>query len=655
MPKHVLLLGAGFSRNWGAPLAAEVANSLLEEIGNDGPLQTLLRQHSKNFENALSEVQRQYLQSSSSTEAKQRLDRLQGAIATMFERLNAIFEPPREFEFCNDIRYSSQGGVPTGTDHPMADIKAGAPFGMDGTMVSKIDWHLALKRISNDLRTDFIYAPHLSFIYSKAGNELVDKVKSDLKSGQYSSGLPLTIEVPKSFRIRVAVPSKRLGPSFSRPGSILMPHDRMLYQALADQAAPIVAAMTDSARSFSHQLGEPDSASMFRPNRTCWGALQKALAEHANFQANKYILRVDVANFFGSLNLHTLINVLNDSGFSSPLCARLEAILTSYAGERSSRGILQGMYPSDLFGNYYLTPIDRFLDEYGVPSARYVDDLYVFVESVEAADQLLRQLIPILRSYDLVLNENKSVLMPKSALRTEEPDLEDLFAAAVEEIADQIDDDDFDVDYGFQSEWAEEKTDTEDLELKATTVLFDSLSKYSGQEENIERFCLPLFSKAGSDYALLHVLDAFKKRPAMTQIYSSYVAKFLEDDGVRKTLWLLLKDPSLTDWQKMWILAGLSQTDDHQDPGVKIALTLLQDANHHDALRAVAAIFVGRFGDHARRKTLIATYPSVSQYIQAAIYFSSRRWPVAERNTAKASWASHGALNSLITRAIAKK
>jgi lysyl-tRNA synthetase class I len=30
---------------------------------------------------------------------------------------------------------------------------------------------------------------------------------------------------------------------------------------------------------------------------------------------------------------------------------------------------LQGMYPSDLFGNYYLAPIDRLLDEQGIPSA----------------------------------------------------------------------------------------------------------------------------------------------------------------------------------------------------------------------------------------------------------------------------------------------
>ncbi len=171
----------------------------------------------------------------------------------------------------------------------MAEIKAGAPFGMDGAMLAKIDWNLALKRTSHDLRTDFIYAPHLGFIYSRAGDGLIGKVTGDLKSGKYTAGLPVTIEVPKSFRIRLAVASKRLGPAFSRPGSILLPHDRLLYQALADQAVPIVAPKTDETRSFSHQLGEPDSASMFLPTRTCWNALQKALAMHAKAKANKYI------------------------------------------------------------------------------------------------------------------------------------------------------------------------------------------------------------------------------------------------------------------------------------------------------------------------------------------------------------------------------
>jgi hypothetical protein len=127
------------------------------------------------------------------------------------------------------------------------------------------------------------------------------------------------------------------------------------------------------------------------------------------------------------------------------------------------------MYPSDLFGNFYLARIDRFLDEYGVPSARYVDDIYIFLKNVNSSDHLLRELIPALRSYDLVINEAKASVMPKAALMTEEPDLETLFAAAIAEISSQIEDDEFDVDYGFQSDWEENETsDTEaddDLEL----------------------------------------------------------------------------------------------------------------------------------------------------------------------------------------------
>jgi hypothetical protein len=193
------------------------------------------------------------------------------------------------------------------------------------------------------------------------------------------------------------------------------------------------------------------------------------------------------------------------------------------------------------------------------------------------------------------------------------------------------------------------------LELQATTILFDSLSNHTGDEENIERFCLPLFSKAGSSYAVEHVMDAFKKRPSMSQIYASYLAKFLGMEGVNEFLLGLLKDTSLFDWQKVWVLAALSQADSADDVAVRTALDLLRNANRHDALRAVAAIYVGRCGDHTRRRTLISLYSSVSPYIQAAIYYSSRSWPGVERSTARASWGGHSTLHSLLTGAMSKK
>src|ERR1035437_8806524 len=197
--------------------------------------------------------------------------------------------------------------------------------------------------------------------------------------------------------------------------------------------------------------------------------------------------------------------------------------------------------------------------------------------------------------------------------------------------------------------------ETTDLELKATKLLFDSIEDYAGHEESIERFCLPLFAKAGSDYAVEHAMDAFKKRPAMAHIFSSYLANFLEDDAVRSFLLGLLQDYSLVDWQKMWVLAALSQVAKASDTYVKVAMAILKDGDHHEALRGVAAVYVGRFGEHLRRKALVALYGSVSSYIQSAIYFSSRNWPGVERSNAKANWGSHNPLNLLVTAALTKK
>lgn len=41
----------------------------------------------------------------------------------------------------------------------MGDIKLGEPFGIDADALKTIDFNLSNKRILNDVKTDFIYAP----------------------------------------------------------------------------------------------------------------------------------------------------------------------------------------------------------------------------------------------------------------------------------------------------------------------------------------------------------------------------------------------------------------------------------------------------------------------------------------------------------------
>lgn len=112
-----------------------------------------------------------------------------------------------------------------------------------------------------------------------------------------------------------------------------------------------------------------------------------------------------------------------------------------------------------------------------------------------------------------------------------------------------------------------------------------------------------------------------------------------------------------------WRVGPLNQTQRSNARGLRYSLSAMRyfkgyivlPANRHEALRAVAAVYVGRFGDLVRRKALISIYSTVSSYIQAAIYFSSRTWPAVERANAKASWGGHTQLNALLALALATK
>jgi len=398
---------------------------------------------------------------------------------------------------------------------------------------------------------------------------------------------------------------------------------------------------------------------MFVSNRECWSELQAAVKSYAKDDNIKYILRLDIANYFGSINLNVLISALSDLGLNAAISKALSRLLFSFSGGSASRGLIQGVYPSDMLGLIYMNPVDQLFDDLDVRSARYVDDLYIFVGSVDEADAVLRRLIPFLRSYDLNLNEVKSFVLPKSSLFSIEPDLEELFQDAVNEISEQSDDEMSATEYSFQKEWEdEEDEDNEahqnlDIELHATKTLFAAISEFPGSEETIERFCLPLFAKAGSDFAITHVLESLGRRPSMTQIYANYLAKFIRHEPrIEAKLLELVEDSNVYDWQKMWLLACLMQAGRASPRCLKVAAGLLADPLRHDALRAVAALILGKFGDVSRRRALADTYKAVSEYVQLAIYFASRNWPPEERASATETWGGHGPLHRLMAKGL---
>ena len=111
-PSHILLLGAGFSRNWGGWLADEVVNYLLSapEVSSDPHLKDVIwRNADSGFESALEEVQLASANELSSEETRQQLAAFERALIRMFTEMNGAFFKEPNFEFSNQVALSVRG------------------------------------------------------------------------------------------------------------------------------------------------------------------------------------------------------------------------------------------------------------------------------------------------------------------------------------------------------------------------------------------------------------------------------------------------------------------------------------------------------------------------------------------------------------------
>jgi SIR2-like protein len=103
---HVLLIGAGFSRNWNGWLANEIIDDLLGRLTDHQDLSDLLRK-TDNFEEALSQIQIEF-KSHPNSETVSRLNHFQTAILDSFGAMNQAFASIHSIEFSDKIEFSIQ-------------------------------------------------------------------------------------------------------------------------------------------------------------------------------------------------------------------------------------------------------------------------------------------------------------------------------------------------------------------------------------------------------------------------------------------------------------------------------------------------------------------------------------------------------------------
>ena len=130
--------------------------------------------------------------------------------------------------------------------------------------------------------------------------------------------------------------------------------------------------------------------------------------------AKKYCFKVDISNYFNSIDIDILLKKLVFVREQDEELFRLfEKILREdrvYENGNivsDSHGAMAGMPCSPFFANVYLSDVDKYFEEYGVEYFRYSDDVLIFADEKEDIEKI-RDIFSIkVMENKLELNESK--------------------------------------------------------------------------------------------------------------------------------------------------------------------------------------------------------------------------------------------------------
>ena len=155
----------------------------------------------------------------------------------------------------------------------------------------------------------------------------------------------------------------------------------------------------------------------YRPGKGATKAIRRVLAECKN-KKYKYVLRLDIDNFFDSIDHFLLRRRLVGTGTEEEIVRLIMLCMQMGKVKQKSRewtdtmfGTPQGAVLSPLMANLYLHSFDQFAISRHLPYIRYADDFLFLCESREQAQELLEKTEAYLKEkLKLTLNQPPSIL-----------------------------------------------------------------------------------------------------------------------------------------------------------------------------------------------------------------------------------------------------
>ena len=475
------------------------------------------------------------------------------------------------------------------------------------------------REIAWDIESDFVLAPHYAVVFKNNGKEFVETVLERLRSDYTGPMPPTTVLVPKARW-------------HFRPGAILEPVDRVVYHAMSSLALDAVGKFDGNRAISAAERALVDFRTGTDSRHGAWGDYAEAYERLANSADS--VLVLDLAHYFEHVPQHALVNLLEDEGLSANAKNLTEHFL-SQARMRESHGILQGMLPSDYFGDLFLRRLDGFIERAGYESIRFVDDVLVAGHTETELRTLYRHTVEYLRGFGLQPNESKTRIVPSADALREHTALDDLFHAARDEVIEKLGGMTF--SYGLGLDWTTVRE--QEATLTATKRLLAAIDEKSELRQRILRFVLRPLAAVGDREALPIVLDSFSSEPHLARDFARYAVRFADDADVISAMSEVVSNPdSVTPYQLMHAVAVLSEATRLPRPTV-ISLIQLYGRPGEDSYRALAAIAISKFGDGTDRQDLASSFQlQASEYIRSALIYAAKDFVAAARRTAKSTW-----------------
>jgi hypothetical protein len=494
---------------------------------------------------------------------------------------------------------------------------------MPPSLIDKLDFELATKRVIVDSNTDFIVDKLGIEILKEYQDQIINHLKNKIliseSNGTEYEPLPLElIDVPKkNFTLR--------------PGAVPEIIDRIYYQVLCDAIASTIDNNLINIQDnvlFSYRLSNKSNDEyMFIESNVAYNnfiSYQNSLCENYGFE---YVLETDIADYFERIYHHNLISLLEGFTCDQEIVDKLAGLLRKWK-EGSSYGIPQGMWPSDLLGNAYLNDLDVAMISDDYKYVRYVDDVRIFCESEVAAKKALLKVAKIIRPMGLNLQPAKTYIYNKNSFCTKiRP-----FSVKLEELKNKYKDLVIDFDpYFNEFEFAEVPDET--LVIMGLDELFESATAYPFNEQEL-RFCLNAYSYTRQPNAVPFCLEHLSDLPHLSSYFTNYLTSIDYNSEIsEKILEFLESENNIYQWQEMWLLRYLYLLPELTADFRTFLRNIFLDGNKHIASRSIAALILGKLGNLSDLRFIKDSFRDIdSLWIKRAIIFAIKRLPTSERN-----------------------